>query len=164
VAIHDLDWITETDESPWLVIDQCLSCQPQSGHEAVLTKGPLLDSYEMVVSAKLDGDSATGYYGFFPAVGESGLGRAVRIRLRASRWELECGEPGNAAVFCLAEDFDPWGYQQFRMRKERGVLTIQHEAVTIGEIVAPECKTRVGLCVGGVPASFDSARVTAIEL
>ena len=44
------------------------------------------------------------------------------------------------------------------------MITIQHEALTIGEIVVPDYKAGVGLCAGVVAASFDSVRVTAIRL
>lgn len=163
LSITDLGWKTTDAEGTWVLGNQRLICRPSPGHQAILTKGPLLGSCELVVSARLDDYVNEGYYGFFPAARNGSAGPLVRIARGERGWQLECGEDDHFIAFGLGANFTPESYQQFRFHKEADKLTIQHEALTIGEMVVPDCKAGVGLCASGVTAYFDSVRVTAIK-
>jgi hypothetical protein len=140
-----------------------LLIRDDEGQRSTVTKGPLLESYEMVVNARLAGAAdAAGRYGFYPAIGAGGRGPLFTVERVGAGWALSPGESSALREFPLPQDFDPYVYQQFRFRKQKGRLTIQREAQVLGQIEAGDEPTRIGLFASGAGAAFDMVRVTEI--
>lgn len=139
--------------------------QAGSTHEdqVAVAKGPLLESYEMVVNARLDNvTDASGCYGFYPMLGESERGPLILLERSDEAWSLSAHTRSGRQAFALPSGFDPHIYQQFRFCKEHGRLTIQWEAQALGEIEAQYHATRIGLFARRASVAFDMVRVTAI--
>lgn len=129
--------------------------------QGTAVKGPLLDSYELVVNARVT-SSSEARYGFWPALTEAGAGPLLRLDRRPDGWVLVYTDREEEhGIFPLPPSFDPVVYQQFRFRKYAGRLIIQWEGQPVGEIEAPASPTRVGL-EARHDAAFDMVRVTAL--
>ena len=155
-------WRVEGEGGQWQVEEQQLWQQDARARHAVISKGPLLSSYELVINARLGSVAASeGCYGFFPALGEPEQGPLLTMTRRDAGWELVSGGPAGVHSFPLPPSFEPTVYQQFRFRKQGGRLTILWEAEMLGEVECPAEATRVGLYAHGAAAAFEMVRVTA---
>ena len=144
----------------WEVGEERLVQGKSEIQDAMIVKGPPLDSYEMVVNARLDeAASASGGYGFYPALDGDGRGPLFVVSRAGDGWALSL--EGDSRVVALPESFDPFKYQQFRFRKEGGRLFFQWQTGILGEIEARPGPARIGLCTRRAIASFDMVRVTA---
>ena len=160
-------WQPRAGHENWSVDERQLWHGNIAGEHGLLVKGPLLDSYELVVNVRLDREAGTGgCYGFYPALDAEGSGPLLTVRRRDTGWALEMraetGESGEARAFPLPEFFDASVYQQFRFRKEDGRLSIWWEEHVLGEFDILRAATRVGLYAHRAIAAFDMVRVTAI--
>jgi hypothetical protein len=136
-----------------------LSTQEPSG----LVKGPLLDSYELVVNARLESEGRPqAAYGFFPALNEDGRGPLLTIERDWEGWAVLWREQGSTERFLLPADFDPSLCQHFRFHKKEGRLTFQWDAQLLVEKVTQPRPSRIGLYAAGAVVAFDEVRVTAI--
>jgi hypothetical protein len=155
-------WRPDGSRDTWHLEDQQLWCTDTESR-SVIGRGPVLESYEMVVSAKLyDQTLARGCYGFYPAVGVGDLGPLVTVEHTGEWWSLLLNEPSGKQTFSLPVDFNPHACQLFLFRKQLGRLTLQWEASVLGEAKVPTTATQVGLYVARAVAAFDMVRVTAL--
>lgn len=151
----------QAEGAGWVVRDGRL-WHARSREHAAIIKGPPLESYLLVVNARLGGEAEPGGYGFYPAVRGEERGPLLALERSGAGWALvERGVPGGHS-FALPDGFDPCVDQQFRFRKEGGRLAIQWEVHVLGTIDAPRAATRVGLYAHQAEAAFDMVRVTAI--
>jgi hypothetical protein len=156
-------WQTDASNDIWHLLDQQLWCT-STASKSLITKGPALESYEMVVNAKLCDDKADGGgYGFYPAMGAENPGPLITVERTGEGWAVVLNESVVKRTFPLPEEFDPSTYQQFRFRKRQGRLTLQWEASVLGEAEASITATQVGLYVDRAVAAFDMVRVTNIQ-
>jgi GH43 family beta-xylosidase len=136
-----------------------------ASHEqgAVIAKGPLFESYEFVVNARLDSVAdASGCYGFYPALAATERGPLITVERDDDGWSLIAQTRSARRAFSLPGDFDPRVYQQFRFSKEHSRLAIRWEAHVLCEIEIQGGPSRVGLFARGAAVAFDMVRVTAI--
>jgi hypothetical protein len=156
-----LGWKT-TDEDCWLIAEKELRYLPRHRYPSIITKEGLPDSYEFVVNAKICsevmGDES---YGFLPALsGESGP--LLKVEKHGERWVLCCSAGHRDEIFYLPDSFDPFVYNQFRVRKTLDQIVIQHEAMILATVKIPRRAGAVGLCARAAAVAFDMVRVTAI--
>ncbi|HSG38112.1 MAG TPA: family 43 glycosylhydrolase, partial [Thermoanaerobaculia bacterium] len=116
-------------------------------------RGPALVDYELVVNARLDGDS--GQWSIAPAL-DGELGPRLVLERRDGGWALELSGAGEQ----ILPSFDPSRDQQFRFRKLNGMVEVSWEGMALGTFPAPSGATRIG--VGGRGASFEMIRVTSL--
>jgi hypothetical protein len=153
-----LGWTTAGSAEAWRIAERRLSYRGEA--EAILAKGPLLDSYEMVANARLDRGGIA--YGFCPAMQADGSGPLLTVQEAEAGYTLRWLDGSDERIFPLPEHFDGTEFQQFRFRKEGGHLSVQWEAHPIAEgEVSPE-PSRVGLYARGAGVSWDLIRVTKI--
>lgn len=166
--LRDRGW--EMESGNWIVQDGELR---QTGEPVVaqesprIIKGPLLDSYELVVNARQVTDETLGGYEFYPALDADNRGPLISIEQRADKWVLVCGnadvKPSEQTTFALPESFDPAQTQQFRFRKQADKINLQWEAEHLGVLsCAGRAATRIGLGSGSGAAAFEMVRVTEI--
>jgi hypothetical protein len=152
----------------WEIRDQqlCYSVAGyQTGDEAragIIAKGTPFESYELVVNARVDVYSEGDCYGFYPAMGAGGPGPLFTISRARDGWSLTCHESSEALSALLPYDFDPFAYEQFRFRKQRGELSVRRETRLLFSIETTREPARPGLYARGAGVKFDMARVTAI--
>jgi hypothetical protein len=146
----------------WLIRDQRL-WHPGDESQGTVIKGPPLESYELVVNARLVSVEPDGFYGVYPALLSGGEGPLLTIQRRGFCWAIVAEEPKDKRVFPLPEAFDPHIDQQLRFRKERNCLAIRWEEQLIGTMEAPEGATEIGLYAHRAVTAFDMVRVTAIQ-
>ncbi len=163
VAPAEIGWHTRNAEGDWQINDQQLWHTNLQGQHAVIVKGPLLGSYELVLNARLDRALPGGCYGFYPALCHDGYGALLTVERSEAGWALLWHGTAGRHAFPLPTDFDPSVYQQFRFRKQNGRLMVQYAAQVLGEIEVPHVETQVGLYVHQALAAFDMVRVTAIQ-
>jgi hypothetical protein len=162
-GLRERGWQATGSASDWYLEDQQMWCANTQSPDSFTTKGPSLESYELVVNAKLHEETAAGgCYGFYPAVRAEALGPLVTVEGTGDGWSLVLTEAAGRSACRLPGAFDPRIHQQFRFRKGRGRLTLQWEAEVLGETDAPLEATRVGLHVRRAVAAFDMVRVTAL--
>jgi len=158
-----LGWATGRSHGAWKIKDHELTFDAGPGERGIITKGPLLESYELVVNARLthllDGD---GCYGIYPALDSEGNGALLSLHRNESHWVLCWCEPAESRTFALPAAFDPFINQQFRFRKQDGRLVIRLESEVLGEVAVPADATRIGLHAEGAGVAFEMARVTAV--
>jgi hypothetical protein len=119
-------------------------------------RGPALVDYELVVNARLDGES--GNWSIAPAL-DGELGSRLVLKQRDDGWALAFSGQ-DEQVFTLPVSFDAFRDQQFRFRKVSGRVEVSWEGRSLGRIQAPAGATRIGL--GGTAASFEMVRVTRV--
>ncbi len=156
VTAADAGWQHDSSAA-WHIRDRQLICVG----EGKAWKGALLESYELVVNARLIDE---GVYGFYPALaadGSGGSGALLAIERFEDGWRLHWDDAAESRHFLLPAHFDPAVYQQFRFRKEQGRLAISWDGHWLGQVVVSDAPTRVGL-YGRHGAAFDLVRVTAI--
>lgn len=157
------NWRTTANDDRWRLNDNQLWYLGPHGEASILTKGPAPEEYEMVVNAKLIGDPNPGEcYGFLPVIGAGTDSPVMTVERHESGWAVCCDSSIRRQAFSLPPGFDPMEYQQFRFRRRRGRLSIQHEAQVIGEIESPGAGGMVGLYGNRVIVAFDMVRVTAL--
>jgi len=155
-------WRPDGSRDTWHLKDQQLWFT-DTEFRSFITRGPVLESYEMVVSAKLNDQTiARGCYGFYPAVGVGDLGPLVTVEHTGEGWSLLVNKPSGKQTFSLPVDFNPHTFQLFLFRKQQGRLTLQWEALALGETEVPTTATQVGLYVNRTVAVFDMVRVTVL--
>jgi GH43 family beta-xylosidase len=158
-----LGWRTTDPDGTWKIEAQQLWHTTSQGPRAVIVKLAPLDSYELVVNARLGNEvAADGGYGFYPALGPDGQGPLVTVERQEALWAMVWRGASETAVFPLPVSFDPFIHQQFRFRKERDRLTLQWAAQELGEIEASLEATWVGLYAHKARAAFDMVRATAL--
>jgi hypothetical protein len=130
---------------------------------AAIFKGPLLESYDLVVSARLgDIGRQNGSYGLYPAARPANPGPLLTVERDAGGWVLICHQGEPMPIFPLP-GFDAAIAQQLRLRKLGVRLAIQWEALPLGEVTIDAAPARVGLYAHQAGAAFDLVRVTALR-
>jgi GH43 family beta-xylosidase len=158
-----LGWITTASDDRWRISNQQLQFIGPAGEPSVLTKGPVPADYELVINARLIRDSRPNEcYGFYPALSAEDFSPLLTVKSGQDGWALETTTQMGKQIFPLPASFDPFVFQQFRFRKEKRLLTIQHEANFIGQIEVPHEARLVGLYGYCEIAAFDLVRVTAL--
>lgn len=165
-GLNELGWQSSDAADRWYLKDDQLCCAANTS-KALITRGPAMESYEMVVNAKLFTETATGgCYGFYPAlrVGVSGMepGPLVTVERSGKGWAVFLRASGDTRRFSLPENFDPGIHQQFRFRKRHRHLALHWEAEALGAADAPEGPTQPGLSADRAAAAFDMVRITAL--
>ncbi|HYX22674.1 MAG TPA: glycoside hydrolase family 43 protein [Thermoanaerobaculia bacterium] len=121
-----------------------------------IARGPALESYELVVNARLVDGSEDGF-GIAPALDSGGAGpRLLLARQKPGDWALCAGEK----ILPLPAAFDPFQYQQLRCRRDGTKVEIAWEGLHLGAVEVPPGPARIGLGARGA-AWFDAVRVTA---
>jgi GH43 family beta-xylosidase len=160
----DFDWRSEGGAGrDWLIRDGELCVRDDGVEESVLVKDRALPDYELVCNARLlRPGPAPGSYGVRPAIGGSGPGPLVAVDLAGPsvRWS-EGSRFGAFPLPCRLEDLAV--HRQLRLRKRAGRVEIRWEKILLGEIDAPDERTRVGLYVHRAAVGFDLVRVTALD-
>jgi hypothetical protein len=152
-------WISDDLES-WRARDRQLTfAHPHPTGEGLTWKGPFLESYVLVATARLAVPG--GAFGFFPAMTAGDPGPLVAIEPDEGGWTLHWDDEVVSRHFPLPADFDPAVYQQFRFRKQNGLLAVSWENHPITTQPVTAAPTRIGL-YGRHAATFDMVRVTAI--
>ena len=167
----------QTGLEGWRLDDGILRFDDPEGGDGVIKRGPLLESYELVVNVRLEreGRRGEGRYGFQPAY----TGGATSLEAGNDTWivvEREGGTEGNwtlvvrslknsspAQGWPLPASFDPFVMQQFRFRKQAGRLSVHWEATPLCEIDATTEAAAVGLYAGRATVAYDMVRVTALR-
>ena|GEM_PF-107769 len=157
-----LNWSASKGRDQWRVSDQQLWYTGMLDERSLLTKGPLPQNYELVINARLvSAEGLSSSYGFLPAANADDDGPLLKIEPHGSAWAVHYELQTEQRVFALPDNFSPAIYQQFRFRKWRDRLIIQHEGNVLGEIEVRGKAEFVGLyCFGAV--AFDLVRVTAL--
>jgi GH43 family beta-xylosidase len=115
----------------WEVAEQQLWGRA-NGQPRFITKGPLLEAYELVVNARLVSQiSPEGGYGFYPAyLSQEQPGPLIRLKQVQNDhngWILHYEDSGKQQILPLPPKFDPSSYQQFRFRKTGDRLSLRWE-------------------------------------
>ncbi len=160
----------------WQLKDNLLRFDGEEGRCRAIDREPSFGSYELVVNARLEGESShgTGGYGFRPASGAKDfdpLFTVERDGAAGNRWTLVARNFVHASrkddsiveSWPLPASFDPFVMQQFRFRKQRGRLAIHWDAAPLGDIHITAEATGVGLYAHRAPVTFDMVRVTKIS-
>lgn len=150
-------WIARSGD--WRIELDNLRQTDEATEHAVAVKGAPLESYELVVNARLAVAGGEGCYGIYPAFGAGESGPLCKLDRSEHGWSLACGEDS----FPLPESFDPFMDQQFRFRKTGGRVKVQWDATELGEIEAPPGRARPALYAHKAGVAFDMVRVTAIS-
>jgi GH43 family beta-xylosidase len=156
-------WQIKAGGDAWRVGDGQLHYTDSGGTPAVIAKGTGLESYELVVNARLGDAAPDGCYGIYPALHSECRGPLLTLARDASNWALVSRGVAGVRVFRLPVDFDPTIYQQFRFRRREWRIAIQWAGESLGEIEAPAGPTRVGLHAHRARAAFDMVRVTSLD-
>jgi GH43 family beta-xylosidase len=166
-------WKTSEANGKWYLKDRQLWYAPKGNERGAYWRGPLVESYEMVVNARLERGAVEGSgYGFYPAHGgDRARGPLLALEGTEGIWALRLLEDdaGNSQaasagrVFRLPASFDPFEHQHFRFTKQGGRLRLQWESEPLGTIEAPREATCIGLSAWGAGAAFDSVRVTEMS-
>ncbi len=165
-SISDLascGWSAIQDESDWQIGAKQLQSRGQPT-QAVITKGPLLENYWLVVNARLQETTASGgCYGVYPAyIAENERGPLFTVEQQVSEWVVVARAVDTSHTFTLPKDFNPSRYQQFRFRKYNNQLTVQWEAQELGQISVPPGPSCIGLYAHHAVVGFEMVRVTEI--
>jgi GH43 family beta-xylosidase len=153
-------------DGEWSLRNEQLCQTDEQALRALIVRGPILDSYELVINARLDGKGvAHGGYGFYPALREQEPGPLLKVERNSNKpdqWVMRAEGPDGTHDFPLPAGFDPMAYQQFRFRKQNGRLNLKWESIDLGEIECPLDATQIGLYSHRAAAAFEMVRVTAI--
>jgi arabinan endo-1,5-alpha-L-arabinosidase len=163
ISPYELGWQAGELSGAWRISEARLVYEDVERGDGIITKGPLLTDYEMVVNARLGSHTdRAGRYGFYPASGLIENGPLFTVERSERGYDLVCREGSASMSFALPEGFDPLIDQQFRFRKQDGRLAVQWEAHLLGEVDATRDPTRIGLYAHKSAVAFDIVRVTAI--
>jgi arabinan endo-1,5-alpha-L-arabinosidase len=156
----------EVNHGEWSLKDQQLWQTDEEAARALIIKGPLLVSYELVINARLVGEGADGgCYGVYPALRDHDRGPLLTVERNLAdrnQWVLRVQTNSGVRDFPLPATFDPMVDQQFRFRKQEGRLHVMWESVKLSEIECPLEATQIGLYSHRAAAAFEMVRVTAI--
>ncbi len=157
--LFDEDVVSEK----WQIKEHQLWCQAKDKPQFI-TKGPRLETYELVVNAKLTSLSTPeGGYGFYPAyLSEQQPGPLIKLKQIQNGWVLRCETNSDSQDFSLPGQFNPWVYQQFRFRKIGANLFLRWENHHLGQLTLLEQPAQIALYLQQGSASFDMVRVTAL--
>jgi len=169
----------------WSLKDNLLRFDDAEGRHRLINRGPSLESYELVVNARLERESSRGEgcYGICPASGAKDYAPLFTVERdeAGDQWtlvarnlktgSLETGSLENDSLetgsivesWPLPASFDPFVMQQFRFRKQHGRLAIAWEATPLGDTVVTTEATGVGLYAHRASVAFDMVRVTKIS-
>ncbi|HKP86691.1 MAG TPA: glycoside hydrolase family 43 protein [Blastocatellia bacterium] len=164
-TIHpsDLGWRVQEPGGNWRIRDRELWNRNEKDQHSAIAKGPMLESYELVVNARIAGDDyGNGAYGFYPLFRPQEPGPLLTVERTSAGWALKLRADSGSQAFSLPAQFDPYAHQQFRFRKQKGWLMIQWGAQTLGEVEVADEPACAGLFARGATAAFDMVRVTAI--
>ena len=89
-------------------------------------------------------------------------GLSLTVQENDKQWSIVAEVGGSARSFALPVGFDPHKYQQFRLRKEGGVLKFHLASQPLGEVECESGMTLLGLVSRQATVSFDMVRVTAL--
>jgi hypothetical protein len=156
-------WESVGEAGHWQIYEQAL--QGKAGQPPqIVSKGPLLAGYELVVNARLgEMAAADGGYGIYPAWrSETQPGPLFQLEQTHNGWALRGQNGANDKIFFLPPQFDPLIYQQFRFYKRQTQLALFWETLELGQIAVPDEAARVALGVTQGSASFDMVRVTEL--
>ena len=138
-----------------------------------ICRGPFWEAYELVVNARLERGGETGYYGFLPALSAGGDGPLLTVEPDGKGWRLvwrevdEASGDGasgdEASTYAMPAAFDAHVYQQFRLRKEQGRLTVSWEGRQIAAAEVNAAPSQIGLYGCERAVAFDLVRVTALS-
>ena len=156
-------WMTSQTSDNWYIFAKQLQSRGQPT-PTVITKGPLLQNYWLVVNVCLKQTTAPGgSYGFYPAYrSENEPGPLCTIEQQAAKWVLVVKAQDTRYSFELPEKFDPMQYQQFRCLKYNNSLAIEWEGQPIGQTSVTTAPSQIGLYVHQVVAGFDMVRITQV--
>ncbi|HEV7903581.1 MAG TPA: glycoside hydrolase family 43 protein [Pyrinomonadaceae bacterium] len=157
----------------WRLEDGLLRYDDPAGRPdgVAIHRGPPLESYELVVNARLErkGVRGVGGYGFYPAsrpgaAAEPDPQIAVEPDGEAEgKWLLVARNWKNTSPverWPLPASFDPFVMQQFRFRKQNGRLSVHWEAEPLCELDTTTEATGIGLYAVRAHVAFDMVRVT----
>jgi GH43 family beta-xylosidase len=165
LKVSDLGWYGEDIDLNWTIAGQKLCYVGSETSSSSIRKGPLLNSYELVINAELGAGSfeENGSYGFYPVITNSENGALLtveRSKIDKESWVLmKDGEQ----IYQFPDGFDPSIAQHFRFRKENGALSVQWESLILAEIEIPSEPSCIGLYTDRSKARFDMVRVIAIR-
>lgn len=175
-ALAARNW--QTSHEGWHLQDELLRFDDAEGRDGLITRGPLLESYEFVANVRLEREGLRdgGCYGFYPAysgdAATAGTGATHDQRITVERdgaegrWAVVVRSLKDASIvegWPLPEAFDPFEMQQFRFRKQGGRLAVHWEALSLGDIETNAEATAIGLYAHRAPVACDMARVTALK-
>ncbi|HEX4950307.1 MAG TPA: glycoside hydrolase family 43 protein [Blastocatellia bacterium] len=164
VTPTDLGWHA-ADNKHWHIRDRSLWYDGQMPPHATVFKECLAEDYELVINVRLlSSNQPSDCYGFLPALDETGAGPLLTVEPAETGWYLRCMENGMRNEFALAPNFDPFQFQQFRLRKQGLRLTLQHEASELGSITVPPQSKHVGLYAHGAAVAFDLVRISISKI
>lgn len=159
----ELGWRADQPKCNWQINAGELRYTTLNEMGSSVFKGPLLDSYELIINARLDrGADPEGCYGFYPAAGTAEPGPLLVVEANATGWCISTQGDSETMKFPLP-DFDPLISQQFRVRKSKGLASIWWESVFVCLVKVPLEPTRIGLYAKNAAVGFDMVRVTAID-
>jgi GH43 family beta-xylosidase len=164
------------DGEGWQLKDNLLRFDDaEGGDNRVITRGSPLESYELVVNARLEREhpGGKGCYGFYPASGATDFAPLFTVErvAKGDNWTLvarnfDIDSRENVSIvesWPLPASFDPFVMQQFRFRKQQGRLAVGWEATPLGETAITGEATGVGLYAHRASVAFDMVRVTKIS-
>lgn len=161
-----LGWQAQGQAVDWQIHHQQLWHTNLAGQAARLFKGSPVDSYELVVNVRLDRHAEDGTYGFdldFDPQDNSNQDSTLVILQHVKEgWVLAGRIHQKDILFTLPETFDPYRNQQFRFRKENGIISLQWEAQVLGDIQAPSHRSHFALYCQKAIVAFDMVRFTQI--
>ncbi len=158
-------WQDEAGKGGWRTRERQLVYEAAETAEGRITKGPPLESYELIVNARLRPtvDGSRGTYGFFPALTDDDGGLLLYLDTDAGGWRLRTRGGSEDVSLPLPASFDPFVFQHFRFLKRAGRLWVRWENELLGSLTVAQEATRVGLYAYHEGASFDFVRVTMIN-
>lgn len=167
-ALAERGW--QAGDVGWHLQDGLLLFGEPEGGDQVITRGPLLESYELVVNVRLEveGSRGVGSYGFYPAHGVNDNGALMTVERDGAteRWALIVHGDADASSeisWSLPASFDPFAMQQFRFRKQNGRIAVWWEVMPLGEINVAKGATGLGLYAHHASVAIDMVRVTALK-
>ncbi|MGI9105199.1 MAG: glycoside hydrolase family 43 protein [Pyrinomonadaceae bacterium] len=167
-TLAERGWLQSGDG--WRLQGDLLRFEHSEGFNQMITRGPMLESYEAVVNVRLEREASEGTscYGFSPVDGaREPVAPLLTVEREgeSERWSLiRRGHDvaSNLEKWLLPENFDPFVMQQFRFRKQYGQLSVYWEATPLGEIQTTTQATKISLYAHRAVVAFDMVRVTAI--
>jgi hypothetical protein len=156
-SLESLEWVSDRP-ADWIIQQQQLTFN-NPNDAGLLQKDPYMMAYELVVNARLVSGTC---YGIAPAQTAGGEGPLLTIEQNGGSWAACWQGKETTQLFPLPNTFDPTVYQQFRLRKENGRLTIHWEQYEIATLPVTTEPTRIGLYGRRATAAFDLVRVTAV--
>jgi GH43 family beta-xylosidase len=160
--IAEAGWEQEGRGSLWCLEHGELRCAGLSEAATTLTKAVPDGNYELVITARREGQPPDGVYGMYPVLDQSSHGPLFTVEPGTDGdWVLRCSA-GNLA-WALPQVFDPDMDQQFRFWWVDGDLWVWYEGHRLGTVHLPRfVARRVGLYASRTDAAFALVRVTKI--